>query len=156
MGLSSLSCGLWSRHPSHLFYYVPQQCQFNCQCDNFEPKEVRLIKLLSMVRSRGWKKLLSSIPRRSANKVSICNVVRFVHISSVSITVLYYGQFHSFTMLIAEITLQWWRMHVHQYADILCVLPHYCCQVISHLSLCHPSSVPWYIQNSSASLFYLI
>ena len=65
-----------------------------------------MIELLSMVGSRGWKKLLSSITSLSANKASVCNVVRFVHIFSVSLTVLYCGQFHSFMMLIAETTLQ--------------------------------------------------
>jgi hypothetical protein len=73
-----------------------------------------------------------------------------------SITVLYYGQFHSFTVLIAEITHQWWGMYVHQYVYILCVLPHYRCQVTPHLSLRHPASFSLYVQNSSASLFYLV
>ena len=85
-------------------------------------------------------KLLSPHPSWSANTVTVCNVVRSVHISCVSIIVLLYVQCHSFTVLIADITLQWCRMHVHQYVYILCVLPHYGCQVTSHISLCHPSS----------------
>jgi hypothetical protein len=38
-------------------------------------------------------------------------VVRFVYIPHVSITVPYNGWFHGFSMIITEITLQWWRMH---------------------------------------------
>jgi acetolactate synthase regulatory subunit len=125
-GLSSFSCSLRSRHPSCLLYEVPHQCQSNCQCDNFEPQEVRLIKLLRMVRYRGWKiSFFLHTQLASANKVRVHNVVRCV-----SVTVLLYGEFHSFTLLIAEITLQWCRMHVHQYVYIVCVLPHYGCQVI--------------------------
>jgi hypothetical protein len=99
-------------------------------------------------------KLLSPRPRWSANTVTVRNVVRFVRISSVSIIVLLCVQCHSFTVLIAEITVQWCRMHVRQYVYILFVLPHYSCQVTYHLSLCHPSSILFYVQNSSASLLF--
>jgi len=84
-------------------------------------------------------KLLSPLPSQSANTVRVRNVIRLVHIFRVSIVDFLYGQVHSFTVLIAEITFQWWRMHVHQYVYILCVLPQYGCQVTSHFSLCHPS-----------------
>ena len=47
--------------------------------------------------------LLSPCPRWSANTLTVRNVVRFVHISCVSVIVLLYGECHSFTVLIAEI-----------------------------------------------------
>ena len=51
-------------------------------------------------------------------------------------------------MLIADITLQQCRMHVHQYVYILCVLPHNGWQVTSHISLCHLSG------NIAGTCFY--
>ena len=129
-GLSSSSCGRDT---------LPASCirsltnvSLNFQCDNFKPQEARMIQLLRMVRSIRWK-------NRFFIHIKVCllvhHVVRFVHISHVSIIVLYYGQFHGFSMLITEITFQWWRMYVHQYVYILFTIPHYGCQVNFHLSL---------------------
>jgi hypothetical protein len=41
----------------------------------------------------------------AAKSVRVHHVVIFVHISHVSVIVLYYGQFYSFSMLITEIIL---------------------------------------------------
>ena len=80
-------------------------------------------------------KLLSPRPSFSANTVAVCNVVRSVHIFCVSILVLLYVQCHSFTVLIADITLQWCRLHVHQYVYILCPSALWLSSYISHQSL---------------------
>ena len=91
----------------------------NCWSDNFEPQEARMIKLLRMVRSRRWKNsFIVHCQIHLLKDLSICRVVRFVHTSYVSIIVLCCGWFHTFSMLITETTLQWWRMHVHQYVYI--------------------------------------
>jgi hypothetical protein len=72
-----------------------------------------MLKLLRMIRSIRWKNsffvLFSSL---SATRERVHRVVTFVYIPHVSIIVLYYGQFHGFSILITENTLQWWRMHV--------------------------------------------
>jgi hypothetical protein len=41
---------------------------------------------------------------------------------------LYSDLFHSFSVLITEITLHWWRMFVCQYVYILFALPLYGCR----------------------------
>jgi hypothetical protein len=54
-GLFYLSWGLRSRHPLCLLYWSLTNVSANCRCGNLEPQQVRIIKLLSMVRSRRWK-----------------------------------------------------------------------------------------------------
>ena len=103
----------------------------NCWCDNFEPREVRMIKLLRMVRSRRWKNgFFVHFQVHLLIELRCYHVVRFVYKSHVSIIVLYHGQLHGFSMFTIEITLQLQRMYVHQCVPFLFVLPHYGCQVI--------------------------
>ena len=80
-------------------------------------------------------KVLCPSPSPSANRVRVCHAVRFAHISLVSIILLYYRWFHSFSVLITEVTVQWWRMHVGQYVYISFVLLYCDCQATFHLSL---------------------
>jgi len=77
-----------------------------------------MIKLLTMVTSRRKGIAYLSISKSVCYGVRVCHVVRFVHVSHVSVIILYYGQFHSFSTLITEVTLQCWRMHVRQYIYI--------------------------------------
>ena len=62
----------------------------------------------------------------------------WLDLSTYPFIVLYYGQFHSFSMLITEITLQCWTMHVRQYIYISPVLPYYGCHFNFRLSLISP------------------
>ena len=55
----------------------------------------------------------------SANSVRGHHAVRYLQVSHVSGIVLYYGQCHSFSMLVSEITVGWWKMHVPYYVYIL-------------------------------------
>ena len=84
------------------------------------------------------KQLLCPFSGPSLNGVIVHHAVRFVHIPHMSITVLYYGQFHSFAVLITKITLCSWRMHVYQYVYISFVFPHYGCQVTLTLVFISP------------------
>jgi len=79
--------------------------------------------------------LLCPFPDLSANRVRVCHADRFIHISLESVMVLYYGWFHSFSILITEVTVQWWRMHVHRYVYVSFVLPYYGCHATFYLSL---------------------
>jgi len=51
-------------------------------------------------------------------------------------------------MLVTEITLCWWRMHLHQLVYVLFVFPLYGCQVHPRPSLYHPTSILFSVQNS--------
>jgi hypothetical protein len=71
--------------------------------NDFEPQEVRMIKLLRMVNSR---KHLYPLSEPSANAVKVCHAVTFVLLSHMS-TVTVLGQ--RFATLIIEATLCQWR-----------------------------------------------
>ena len=61
--------------------------------------------LLRMVRSIRWNS--SVFVHFQVRLLIVCHVGRIVYIPHVSITVMYYGRFHGFSILITEITLQW-------------------------------------------------
>ena len=84
----------------------------NCWSDNFEPQQVRIIKLLSVVRSRKWKNSFFV-------HFQVCwlieeELVMWLDLPTypMCLIVLYYGWFHSFSTLITAFTLQWCRMHI--------------------------------------------
>jgi len=58
---------------------------------------------------------LHPLPGLSADGVCVCHVVTLVHIPHVSVIVLYYHRFQSISMLIMEIALCWWMVHVCQH-----------------------------------------
>jgi len=95
-----------------------------------------MIKLLRMVRSRRWKNsFFLHFQVCLLREKKFCHAVRFLHISLVSVIALYFGRFHSFSLLITETTLQWHRMPVRQYVYISFVLPYHGCQITFNFSL---------------------
>ena len=98
---------------------------WNCQCDNFEPHEVWITELLRMYGLKDRKMASLSNPVLSGDSMSVMQS-DLPTLPHVSITVSYNCQLHSFSMLVTEITLWWWRMHVCQYIYI---------SSVSHLSL---------------------
>ena len=83
-----LSLAVWS------WFTLPASCKrpltnvnLNCQWDNVEPQEARVIKQLTMVTSRRGRAPLS-ISKFVCYRVRVCHVVRFVHISQVSVSLV--------------------------------------------------------------------
>ena len=71
------------------------------------------------------KQFLSPLPCSPGNSVTIHHPIRFVHISHVSIIVLYYMKCYCTARFVAEIAFHWRSMHICENTDITFILPAY-------------------------------
>jgi hypothetical protein len=71
------------------------------------------------------KQSLSPLPCSPGNSVTIHHPIRFVHISHVSVIVLYYMWFDCTARFVAEIAFHWRSMHICENIDIMFILPVY-------------------------------
>jgi hypothetical protein len=68
--------------------FLINNVSLNCWYGNFEPQEVRMLKLLRMVRSVRWKNSFFVYFQVSLLiRVRVCHAVRSVHVSCVSVIV---------------------------------------------------------------------
>jgi hypothetical protein len=79
----------------------------NCQCDNFELRRENDKAVWNGTVQKMEKWLLCPPACASGNTVGLSHTVRFLHISHLSVLVLYYSQLQSFSMLFHCYHLKW-------------------------------------------------
>ena len=71
------------------------------------------------------KQFVTPLPRSPGNSATIHHPVRFVHISHVSVIVLYFTRFDCMARIVAEIAFHWRSVHICENIDVAFILPNF-------------------------------
>jgi len=129
----------------------------NCWYDNVEPQQARIMRMLRPVRTRGWKNSL--LVHFQVCLIMVLEFVMRLDLSTHQMCLLQDCSMINFT------TFTWSSQKLPSAGgECMSILMFIFCSSFhtiagkypSPWSLCHPASVSFSVQNSSASLFFLV
>ena len=84
---------------------------------------------------------LCPLPCATVDGIGVCHSISLIYIAHVAVIICHNLWLYGLPVIIAEITLCWWVMDVHQNTYVAFVPPRYGCQVTPSLYLkfapCH-------------------